>query len=125
MKRIIAAILLIFISVGGSILVSVNVQKKSDIMIDLMKNDREIIISSKATDFNRTQKIEEQWKGMEDFMAAFLPHSEIDAVEIGIKCLVDYNNQGLTDEYLETLNECINTLNHVKETEKIYFKNIF
>ena len=37
----------------------------------------------------------------------------------------DYEEQELTDEYLESLNECINRLEHIKESEKVTFKNIF
>ena len=58
-------------------------------------------------------------------MAAFLPHGELDGIEIGFMNIPDYEDQELTDEYLESLNECINRLEHIKESEKVTFKNIF
>lgn len=125
MKRIVAAILLIALSVGGSVLVVCCIQEKSDKILKLMERDRELVITSQTTDKNRANEIKEEWESVESFMSAFLPHSEIDSVEIGIRCLENYDEQGLCDEYLETLNDCINTLNHVKESEKILLKNIF
>lgn len=125
MKRIVVAVALIAAAVGGSVAVTKSVENKSEKIIDLLQNDRTLIVENQVTDTARTQKIKSEWESVEGFMATFLPHSEIDTVEIGIKCLADYDEQGLTDEYLETLNECINTLNHIKESEDLCIKNIF
>ena len=58
-------------------------------------------------------------------MVSFLPHSELDDIEIGIKNIENYHEQGLTDEYLEEINCVINRLEHIKESEKPTIKNIF
>ena len=58
-------------------------------------------------------------------MVSFLPHSELDDIEIGIKNIENYHEQGLTDEYLEEINCVIIRLEHIKESEKPTIKNIF
>ena len=58
-------------------------------------------------------------------MGAFLNHFELDEIEIGIKNISDYHGQGLTDEYLEEINNVINRLEHLKESEKPVLRNIF
>lgn len=101
------------------------VNKKLDTLIELMEADRKIISQYGEPDGELTAKILKAWKDNETYLISMLTHHELEDFEMGIMCLPDYLNQGLTEEYIKTLNECINNLYHIKETEKVDTKNIF
>ncbi len=125
MKRLIAAIVLLLSAVGFATGGYFAVNKKIDRIIELMEKDRELTISTFNSDTERTRKITEEWKKNETFLASMLAHDEIEVIEIGIMNLADYDRQDFTEEYIKTLNECINNLEHIKETEIPETKNIF
>lgn len=125
MKRLLIAVLVfsftITFSVGSYFLIC----RSIDNVIFLMENDRNITVSSGESDKERTKKILDEWLKQENLLVSLLTHHELEDIEIGIRCLEDYRQQVLTEEYIKTLNECINKLRHVKETELPDIKNIF
>ena len=125
MKRLLIAVLVlsftIIFSLGSYFLIC----RRVDNVIYLMENDRNITVSSGETDKERTKKILDEWLKHENLLVSLLTHHELEDIEIGVRCLEDYMQQGLTEEYIKTLNECINKLKHVKETELPDIKNIF
>ena len=86
---------------------------------------RDSVNLKEKTDFWETKRLSDEWDRLETFMVSFLPHSELDDIEIGIRNIENYHEQGLTDEYLEEINNVINRLEHIKESEKPTLKNIF
>lgn len=125
MKRLIAGIIILLIAVGSAVTINMKICKNIDHLTEIAVSVRENVEKSEETDTRQTKLLTDGWTQMESFMAAFLPHSELDDIEIGIKNIENYHKQGLTDEYLEELNGCINRLEHIKESEKPAFKNIF
>lgn len=125
MKRLIAGIIILLIAVGSAVTINLKICKNIDHLTEIAVSVRENVEKSEETDSRQTKLLTDGWTQMESFMAAFLPHSELDDIEIGIKNIENYHKQGLTDEYLEELNGCINRLEHIKESEKPVFKNIF
>lgn len=125
MKRLIAGIIILLIAVGSAVTINLKICKNIDHLTEIAVSVRENVEKSEETDTRQTKLLTDGWTQMESFMAAFLPHSELDDIEIGIKNIENYHKQGLTDEYLEELNGCINRLEHIKESEKPVFKNIF
>ncbi len=125
MKRLIAAITLLLSAVSFAVIGYFQVCNKIDAIVLLMQQDREITMKTSHSSAERTAQITEEWEKNETFLVSILPHSEIEEIEIGILCLNDYNKQGFAEEYIKTLNECINSLNHLKTTEKPDIKNIF
>lgn len=125
MKRLLIAVLVfsftITFSVGSYFLIC----RSIDNVIFLMENDRNITVSSGESDKERTEKILDEWLKQENLLVSLLTHHELEDIETGVRCLEDYMKQGLTEEYIKTLNECINKLRHVKETELPDIKNIF
>ena len=125
MKRyVISVFVLLFIiafSTGGYFLTC----RKVDAIINLMESDRELTVLSGKADAKRTERIVKEWEKHEVFLVSLLTHHELEDIEIGVRCLNDYMQQGLVEEYVKTLNECINKLEHVKETELPDTKNIF
>ena len=101
------------------------INKRIDNIISIMEDDRKITIQTGKPDNSRTSKITEAWESNETYLVSMLTHHELADFEISIMCLPDYIKQGLTEEYIKTLNECINRLYHIKETEKADTKNIF
>lgn len=54
-----------------------------------------------------------------------LSHHEIEDLEIGMMLLQNYAVENQYEEYVETVNECINKLKHVRETQSPDISNIF
>lgn len=125
MKRIIAAVVILIIAVGSSIGVYFGIISRVDSLLETACQTRDKVVESGETNREETDRLKKEWEDSEIFMAAFLPHSELDEIEIGIRNIENYHTQKLTDEYLEELNGCINRLEHIKESEKPVFKNIF
>lgn len=125
MKRIIAALAILLIVFGSSTCIYLKIVSKVDELTDLAGEIRDSVNERGETDGKETEMLTEVWENAENFMVSFLPHSELDDIEIGIMNIKNYHEQGLTDEYLEELNNCINRLRHIKESEKPTVKNIF
>lgn len=125
MKRVVAAVAILIIAVGSSIGVYCGIISRVDSLLETARQTRDTVVESGETNREQTDMLMKEWKNSEIFMAAFLPHSELDDIEIGIRNIENYHTQKLTDEYLEELNGCINRLEHIKESEKPSFKNIF
>lgn len=125
MKRLIAAFILLAVALGvalaGHFYINISAKK----MIEYVENDRKLTVANGVSSSERAEKIQNEWKKREILFVAILPHSELDEIEINIMCLTDYSSQNLTEEYIKSLNECINRLEHIRETENPDFKNIF
>lgn len=125
MRRIIAATVILLIVLGSSIGIYFKIISEVDRLTDIACKIRESVGQKEKTDFWETKRLSDAWDRSETFMVSFLPHSELDDIEIGIKNIENYHEQGLTDEYLEEINSVINRLEHIKESEKPTIKNIF
>lgn len=125
MKRVIAGAVILLIAVGSSVGIFFGINRKVERMTVAACEVRSSVVQNGSSDSEQTRRLLEEWESMETFMVAFLPHGELDDIEIGLRNIEDYHRQGLTDEYLEELNGCINRLEHIKESEKPSFKNIF
>ena len=125
MKRFIAAVLILSLTVIVSVSVYFLVCHRIDDITDFMKSDRDATVKSMKIDPERTALSVNEWNKNEKLLVSLLTHHELEEVEIGIRCLENYSEQNLVEEYIETLNECINHLEHIKETELPDIKNIF
>lgn len=125
MRRIIAATVILLIVLGSSIGIYFKIISEVDRLTDIASEIRESVGQKEKTDFWETKRLSDAWDRSETLMVSFLPHSELDDIEIGIKNIENYHEQGLTDEYLEEINSVINRLEHIKESEKPTIKNIF
>lgn len=125
MKRFTIAVCIFLITIIFSITSYFTICNRIDSVIRLMKTDRETIVATTKIEPLRTEKIIEEWDKHEVYLVSTLAHHELEEIEIGMRCLHDYMQQGFTEEYIKTLNECINYLEHVKATEKPDIKNIF
>ncbi len=125
MKRIIAALAILIIAFGSSAWIYLKIISTVDELTDIAEEMRNTVNEREKTNYIETKRFSDAWDKAENFMVSFLPHSELDDIEIGIKNIANYHEQGLTDEYLEELNNVINRLEHIKESEKPTIKNIF
>lgn len=125
MRRIIAAVVILLVIFGSSIGIYFRIISNVDSLAETACEIRDSVNQKKETDFWETKRLSDEWDRSEIFMVSFLPHSELDDIEIGIRNIENYHEQGLTDEYLEELNNVINRLEHIKESEKPTVKNIF
>ena len=125
MKRFIIAIILLSVTLASSIGFHIITNKKINEFILLMEKDRIITVADTASDKSRTQAISEMWGKHEVYLGCVLTHHELENLETGLMCLENYMLQGNTEEYIKTLNECLNQLYHIRGTEKVDIKNIF
>lgn len=125
MKRLVIAVCIFVFTIAFAVAGWFSVCSRIDSVVLLLKNDREITTTEGKINRARTNAIFEEWQKNEGFLVLLLTHYELEEIEIGIRCLRDYGNQGITEEYLKTLNECINQLEHVKATEIPDLRNIF
>lgn len=125
MRRIIAATVILLVVLGSSIGIYFKIISEVDRLTDIACEIRDSVGQKEKTDFWETKRLSDAWDRSETLMVSFLPHSELDDIEIGIKNIENYHEQGLTDEYLEEINCVINRLEHIKESEKPTIKNIF
>lgn len=125
MRRIIAGFVILIVVFGLSTWIYLRIISTVDELTDTAEKIRSSVNESGTTDRSDTKRLSDSWDRAENFMVSFLPHSELDDIEIGIRNIVNYHEQGLTDEYLEEINNVINRLEHIKESEKPTIKNIF
>ena len=125
MKRCVIAVFIFLATIIFSVTTYFTVCNRIDSVISLMKTDRETTMATMEMNRVRTEKIIGEWEKHEVYLVSMLTHHELEELEIGIRCLNDYMEQRMIEEYIKTLNECINQLEHVKETEKPDTKNIF
>jgi hypothetical protein len=125
MKKLIGAFIILAVIFGSAITINQVMNNNIDEITEVTVQGRNYVEQNGNTNPEITKEIVRLWEAKETFMAAFLPHGELDDIEIGFKNLTNYENQKLTDEYLEEINECINRLEHIKESEKVIIKNIF
>ncbi|MBP3938478.1 MAG: DUF4363 family protein [Clostridia bacterium] len=125
MKRFAIAVFSLLFTITFSIGNYFLVCNKVDTIISIMEKDRHLTLYEGKADEKRINEITETWKKHEVFLVSMMTHHELEDVEIGVQCLNDYVNQEFTHEYIKTLNECINKLEHIKETQLPDIKNIF
>lgn len=125
MNRFISALILLFLSFGISISGYFYILDSADELIKMIDEDRQLILESGTASAERAEKIQELWKEKETILVAVLPHGELDEIEMNIKKLSHFQNQNFTEEYLKALNDCTSRLEHVCESEKPDFKNVF
>lgn len=125
MKRLVTAVMLLGLSICCGIFVFFKTTSEASALLNAMTNERSYVISTQSVEERRAEELFEQWKTSEKTLAVFLQHTKISDVDLCAYNLIDYAKQRNTDEYLETLNECIASLERVIDTEKISMSNIF
>ena len=125
MNRPAAALILLFVSIGIGLSGHFYINKSAESLIECIEYDRNLTVESGTPSAERAEKIQNEWKKRETLFVAILPHSELDEIEISIMNLTDFQKQEFSEEYIKALNECINRLEHIRETQKPDFKNIF
>lgn len=125
MNRLIAAAVIFALSVGIALGGHFYIIHSANQMIDLLKSERAVTVDTQKISPDGAEKIQREWEKHESFLVGVLPHSELDTIEINIMNFSDFQNQELTEEYIKALNECINRLEHIIESEKPDFKNVF
>lgn len=125
MNRVIAAVVLLALSIGLAVGGRLLITNATSELISVMEQDRYMTLRSSHTSKERALKTQEKWESKEIALTALLPHSELDSIEIAIKNLSAYHSQGLVEEYIKALDECISRLEHIEESEMPDIKNIF
>lgn len=125
MNRIAAAVILLVLSVGVGITGTFMIKNATEEIITAMEYDVQLTMQTAQTSEQRAEGLQKLWKSKENILVTLLPHSELDEIEMKIKSLSDFQNQGLIEEYIKALDDCINRLEHINESEMANLKNIF
>ena len=125
MKRLGVAIALLVVILATGIWGHFLIENACMEMAELVKNDCAITVQEQKASEKRAKKLQEEWSKKEKVFAVILPHSELDEIEINLKKLTDFQSQNMTEEYIKALNECSNRFEHIAESERLTFQNIF
>ncbi|MDD6276194.1 MAG: DUF4363 family protein [Clostridia bacterium] len=125
MKRLVAAVLFIAIALGSSIWCYSLTVERTVRLSEVLENEKEMFLKTEKAVPERTKIISDEWENHEELLVAMLPHDELEEIEIDIMKLYACAEQDVPDEYLEALNDCINRLNHIRDTEAFAWRNIF
>lgn len=125
MKRLVAALLFIAVALGSSLGCYFLTVERTVRLSDTLEKEKSIFMQAGKPDVDRAEKISKEWENHEELLVAMLPHDELEEIEIDIMKLTACAEQNVPDEYLEALNDCINRLNHIRDTEEFAWRNIF
>lgn len=125
MKRLRVAIALLVVILATGIWGHFLIENACKEMAKLVKYDCAITVQERKTSEKRAEQLQEEWSKKEKIFAVILPHSELDEIEISLKKLTDFHSQNMTEEYIKALNECSNRFEHIAESERLTFQNIF
>lgn len=125
MKRLISALIFIAIAIGSSFGCYYMTVDRTQRLSEILENEKAIFLQTEKAEPERAKKISEEWKNHEELLVAMLPHDELEDIEIDIMKLTACAEQDVPDEYLEALNDCINRLRHIRDTEEFAWRNIF
>lgn len=125
MKRLRVAIALLVVILATGIWGHFLIENACKEMAEIVKYDCAITVQERKTSEKRAEQLQEEWSKKEKIFAVILPHSELDEIEISLKKLTDFHSQNMTEEYIKALNECSNRFEHIAESERLTFQNIF
>lgn len=126
MKRIIAAVLMLFLSVTFSFVSNHLIIKKINVFSALTKELVELSKSGNTADLmQKTQIVTDKWRSSEWIFHTFATSEYVTEAEESIEMLSSLLNQGLEDEFKARCAEAYNNIQTIKENEMISFENIF
>lgn len=126
MKRIITAVVFIFIGISLALAGYFNLRYICSDMNDSLK---EVISCAEeenkqsVTDSTKTAK--EKWDKKKSLLGVYTNHSEMDDLQIIMKNLVRLAEDESYDELIDNCYECIYHFEHIRETETPSFGNVF
>lgn len=126
MKRLVTAIVFIFIGTSFAIMGYFNLRY---ICNDMNNSLNEIIFyvqeDEKQSVIESTKKVKDKWDKKNPLLGVYTNHSEIDELQIIMKSLVRLSEEENFDELIDECYECIYHFEHIKETETPSFGNVF
>lgn len=126
MKRIIAAIALLSVSVTFSFVSNRFIIKKINDFSALSKELVELSKNGYSDELmQKTKIITEEWKNSEWVFHTLATSEYVTEAEESIEILYSLLNQGLEEEFKAKCAEAYNNIQTIKENETITFENIF
>ena len=93
--------------------------------LEIVRNDvtQEEVDKEKAT--LHTNDAFEKWEELDDTLAYYIEHNEIEKVTTALTSVKSYVEMDLYDDSVEAIDKCIYILDHIKQREMFTLDNIF
>jgi len=125
-KDIIISFIIILCVITGNIITQ-NYTKNSIETINMELADlREKLVKEETKDVNNKVKtVKEKWDEMQEKLAFYIEHDELEKVETQIFMIEGNANAGLYKEIIAELDKCSFILKHIGDKTALNIKNIF
>ncbi len=125
MKRIISALVLLFICIGICVFGSMATEKKTDLLIGLL-NEAEYSVNS---DDNEKAlicigRLEKEWEKAEIFFSSLSETALIDELDLSLSSIEKYIESDMKEEAVIVIEECRTGLETILRRQKISVDNI-
>lgn len=125
-KEVIICVVVIMLIVILNILTENNTEKVMNTITEYLEVTKEAIIDGEDEKMNENiDKAKSNWDKEKDVLSIYIEHDELEKIEM---YLVEVETDIMTKEYnmaMESLNDCIFIINHIKDKYKLSLKNIF
>lgn len=126
-ETIISIVILIFIF-GLNYITETNTDKTVNIMNENLKLVREELVKeevNKEQIKEDTFKVYDKWEELDDTMAYYIEHDELEKVKTAITSIKSYVEMEEYSQSIEAIDKCIYILEHIREREMFKLDNIF
>lgn len=126
-ETIISIVILVFIF-GLNYITEKNTDKTVDTMNEKLRIVRENLVKeeiNKEQVKEDTNKAYDKWEELDDAMAYYIEHDELEKVKTAITTVKSYVETEEYSQSIEAIDRCIYILEHIREREMFRMDNIF
>lgn len=125
-KEIIISLIVIIAVVIGNIVTQNYTNQCSEILAKEMKELKETMkTGEKQEKEEKIKEIYEKWNEMQERLAFYIEHNELEKVETQLSVLQGNIEAGLDKENFSEIEKCTFILEHIKDKNAMDIKNIF
>ena len=129
LKEIVVLVLIIIFLIISDVYVSGYTQKtiekmdkKMDELIELVLNSEDY---SKEEILDKIEKFEDEWKNIEERLAYFAEHNELEKVSVAIVMMKANTAMDMQEDAYEKMKEIKFKIEHIKQKQKFALNNLF
>lgn len=127
-KELVICIVVISFVIIGNILTQNYTKKCVEDMEVQLSQFKEVVLQkekNKEEIMQKMEKIKIKWDGMQEKLAYYIEHDELEKVEAEIALMEGQAESELYDEICPELEKCIFILEHIEDKTALNVKNIF
>lgn len=127
-KELVICIVVISFVIIGNIVTQNYTKKCVEDMEVQLSQFKEVVLQkekNKEEINKKIQKVKTKWDGMQEKLAYYIEHDELEKVETEIALIEGQSESELYDEICPELEKCIFILEHIEDKTALNVKNIF